>query len=123
MAHQDCSGQEGAVTDPPERPVRAYREYHLWPLDLQLCDRTTIADRQVGIPYITRWILPDKPLPLMMLKEGQAVVYEAGGAEYGQWGVDKMKQIEDEARSVTRMRELVTDAQTCQTRTLGSEED
>lgn len=53
---------------------------------------------QVGIPYITRLILPDKPLPLMMLKEGQAVVYEAGGAEYGKWGVDEMKKIEDEAR-------------------------
>lgn len=57
-----------------------------------------IADDQVGIPYITRWILPDKPLPLMMLKEGQAVVYEAGGAEYGKWGLDEMKKIEDEAR-------------------------
>lgn len=34
----------------------------------------------------------------MMLKEGQAVVYEAGGAEYGKWGLEKMKQIEDEAR-------------------------
>lgn len=54
--------------------------------------------QQVGIPYICRLVLPDKPLPLMMLKDGQAVVYEAGGAEYGKWGVEKMKKIEDEAR-------------------------
>ena len=52
------------------------------------------------MPYISRWILPDKPLPLMMLKEGMAVVYTSGGAEYGSWGLEKMQAIEEEARYV-----------------------
>lgn len=39
-----------------------------------------------------------------------AVVYESGGAEYGPWGLDKMKQIEAEAKYVGSSR-----AATCQT--------
>lgn len=95
MAHEDCSRQEAAGTGPSEGSVRTYRECRARSSSWTCI---SVADKQVGIPYITRWILPDKPLPLMMLKEGQAVVYEAGGAEYGKWGLEKMKQIEDEAR-------------------------
>lgn len=54
--------------------------------------------RQVGIPYLRRFILSDKPLPLMMLREGQAVVYTQGGSEYGPWGLDKMCEVENEAK-------------------------
>lgn len=36
----------------------------------------------------------------MMLKEGMAVVYKAGGAEYGPWGLDEMLKVEAEARLV-----------------------
>lgn len=59
-------------------------------------------NRIVAVPYISRWILPDKPLPLMMLKEGMAVVYTSGGAEYGSWGLEKMQAIEEEARKNKR---------------------
>jgi hypothetical protein len=37
----------------------------------------------------------------MMLKEGMAVVYTSGGAEYGSWGLERMQAIEDEARYVS----------------------
>jgi hypothetical protein len=47
---------------------------------------------------ISRTVLPDRALPLMMLEEGMAVVYESGGAEYGPWGLDKMKTIEAAAK-------------------------
>lgn len=30
-----------------------------------------------------------------------AVVYKAGGAEYGPWGLEEMLKVEAEARSVT----------------------
>lgn len=50
------------------------------------------------MPYISRRILRDKPLPLMMLKEGMAVVYTSGGGEYGSWGLEKMQAIEAEAK-------------------------
>ena len=53
---------------------------------------------QVGIPYIRRWILPDQPLPIEMLKKGMAVVYESAGAEYGPWGVDELKRLEANAK-------------------------
>ncbi|KAK6908149.1 mitochondrial protein [Kwoniella mangroviensis CBS 10435] len=56
-------------------------------------------NRIVAVPYINRLLWFDKPLPILMLKEGMAVVYEAGGAEYGPWGIDKMKSIEAQARS------------------------
>ena len=55
---------------------------------------------QVGVPYISRMILKDKPLPVMMLQEGMAVVYEAGGGEYGPWGLTGLKAIEAEAKYV-----------------------
>jgi hypothetical protein len=35
-----------------------------------------------------------------MLRTGMAVVYESGGAEYGPWGLEKMKQVEAEAKYV-----------------------
>jgi len=53
---------------------------------------------QVGIPYLRRWILPDQPLPIEMLKKGMAVVYESAGAEYGPWGVDELKRLEANAK-------------------------
>lgn len=31
-----------------------------------------------------------------------AVVYESGGAEYGPWGLEKMKAVEQEARAAKR---------------------
>jgi hypothetical protein len=34
----------------------------------------------------------------MMLKEGMAVVYESGGAEYGPWGLEGLKRVEAQAR-------------------------
>lgn len=33
-----------------------------------------------------------------MLRTGMAVVYESGGAEYGPWGLERMKQVEAEAK-------------------------
>ena len=39
----------------------------------------------------------------MMLKEGMAVVYEAGGAEYGPWGLEGLKKVEAQARYVRRI--------------------
>ncbi len=59
---------------------------------------TTLTSPQVGVPMIRRWVLPDRPLPIMMLKEGMAVVYTSGGGEYGPWGLDGMRAIEAEAR-------------------------
>ncbi|WVR06312.1 hypothetical protein IAU60_003342 [Kwoniella sp. DSM 27419] len=59
-------------------------------------------NRIVAVPYISRSLLWDKPLPLLMLKEGMAVVYEAGGAEYGPWGLDKMKSVEADAKKAKR---------------------
>ncbi|WWC70799.1 uncharacterized protein I206_104751 [Kwoniella pini CBS 10737] len=56
-------------------------------------------NRIVAVPYINRLLWFDKPLPLLMLKEGMAVVYEAGGAEYGPWGIEKMKSLEAQAKS------------------------
>ncbi|KIR42771.1 hypothetical protein I307_01121 [Cryptococcus deuterogattii 99/473] len=53
---------------------------------------------KVAVPYISRRLWWDRPLPLMMLKEGMAVVYKAGGAEYGPWGLDGMLKVEAEAR-------------------------
>ena len=53
---------------------------------------------QVAVPYISRMILPDKALPLLMLKQGMGVVYESAGAEYGPWSVDELKAMEAEAR-------------------------
>jgi hypothetical protein len=50
------------------------------------------------VPYIRRRILPNKPLPVMMLKDGMAVVYESGGAEYGPWGLEGLKKHEAAAR-------------------------
>jgi hypothetical protein len=51
----------------------------------------------VGVPYIRRWYWKDKPLPLMMLREGMAVIYESGGAEYGPWGIEGMKAAQRQA--------------------------
>jgi len=34
----------------------------------------------------------------MMLKDGMAVVYESGGAEYGPWGLDGLKRHEAAAK-------------------------
>ena len=56
------------------------------------------ADKQVAVPYISRLLLPGRPLPMMMLKEGVAVVYESGGGEYGPWGLQGMKAVEHEAK-------------------------
>lgn len=50
------------------------------------------------MPWLPRTILPDKPLPLMMLRDGVAVVYTQGGSEYGPWGLDKMLAEEDAAK-------------------------
>ncbi|KAJ9122435.1 hypothetical protein QFC22_001860 [Naganishia vaughanmartiniae] len=58
--------------------------------------------RIVAVPYIHRHILPNRPLPIEMLRTGMAVVYESGGAEYGPWGLEKMKQVEAEAKSARR---------------------
>ncbi|WOO81283.1 putative endonuclease LCL3 [Vanrija pseudolonga] len=55
-------------------------------------------NRIVAVPYIVRPILPNKPLPLMMLKEGTAVVYTSGGAEYGPWGLEGLQKAEDDAK-------------------------
>ncbi|KIR68502.1 mitochondrial protein [Cryptococcus bacillisporus CA1873] len=59
-------------------------------------------NRIVAVPYISRRLWWDRPLPLMMLKEGMAVVYKAGGAEYGPWGLDEMLKVEAEARYAKR---------------------
>ncbi|KGB74862.2 hypothetical protein CNBG_0700 [Cryptococcus deuterogattii R265] len=59
-------------------------------------------NRIVAVPYISRRLWWDRPLPLMMLKEGMAVVYKAGGAEYGPWGLDGMLKVEAEARDAKR---------------------
>ncbi|KAE8538747.1 hypothetical protein D1P53_005110 [Cryptococcus gattii VGV] len=59
-------------------------------------------NRIVAVPYISRRLWRDRPLPLMMLKEGMAVVYKAGGAEYGPWGLDEMLKVEAEARDAKR---------------------
>ncbi|WVQ80677.1 hypothetical protein IAT38_002782 [Cryptococcus sp. DSM 104549] len=59
-------------------------------------------NRIVAAPYISRTFWFDQPLPLLMLKEGMAVVYESGGAEYGAWGLDKMKALEAEAKQHKR---------------------
>lgn len=37
-----------------------------------------------------------------MLRQGIAVVYESAGAEYGPWGLEEMKRIEQEARRAKR---------------------
>ncbi|KAH8079679.1 hypothetical protein HD553DRAFT_277018 [Filobasidium floriforme] len=55
--------------------------------------------RIVGIPYVRRLLLPDQPLPIEMLKRGMAVVYESAGAEYGPWGLTKLKELEATAKS------------------------
>jgi hypothetical protein len=34
----------------------------------------------------------------MMLQQGMAVVYEAGGGEYGEWGLKGLKEYEAEAK-------------------------
>lgn len=52
----------------------------------------------MAVPYIRRFILRDKPLPLMMLEKGMAVVYTSGGGEYGEWGLEKMQAIEAQAK-------------------------
>jgi hypothetical protein len=44
--------------------------------------------------------MKDKPLPVMMLQEGMAVVYEAGGGEYGPWGIQGLKAYEAIAQLV-----------------------
>jgi len=36
----------------------------------------------------------------MMLREGMAVVYESGGAEYGPWGIEGMKTAQRQAEYV-----------------------
>ncbi|WVO18564.1 hypothetical protein L204_106283 [Cryptococcus depauperatus] len=59
-------------------------------------------NRIVAVPYISRTLWWDNPLPLMMLKEGMAVVYQAGGAEYGPWGLQKMLEIETKTRDAKR---------------------
>ena len=53
---------------------------------------------QVAVPYITRWVLRDQPLPVLMLQQGMAVVYEAFGGEYGPWGVSGLKVFEAQAK-------------------------
>lgn len=53
---------------------------------------------QVAVPYIKRLILPNQPLPLEMLRTGMAVVYESAGGEYGDWGKEKLKEIEATAK-------------------------
>ena len=55
---------------------------------------------KVGVPYIRRWILRDIPLPILMLQKGMAVVYESAGGEYGKWGIEEMKRIEQIAKYV-----------------------
>jgi hypothetical protein len=35
-----------------------------------------------------------------MLRTGMAEVYESGGAEYGPWGLERLKQVEAEAKYV-----------------------
>ena len=35
---------------------------------------------------------------MMMVSEGIAVVYEAGGAEYGPWGMKALKDIERQSK-------------------------
>lgn len=55
---------------------------------------------QVAVPYIKRFLLRDRPLPVMMLQNGMASVYEAGGAEYGPWGLEGLKEYERVARYV-----------------------
>ncbi|RSH89396.1 putative endonuclease lcl3 [Saitozyma podzolica] len=55
-------------------------------------------NRIVAVPYIKRWWWTDRPLPLMMLKDGMAVVYTSGGGEYGPWGLTKMQAIEADAK-------------------------
>ena len=42
--------------------------------------------------------MPDQPLPIEMLKRGMAVVYESAGAEYGPWGLEKLKSLEANAK-------------------------
>lgn len=57
-----------------------------------------LTEEQVAVPYIRRLFLPNKPLPVMMLHEGMAVVYESGGGEYGPWGIDRLKEVEAQAK-------------------------
>ncbi|WVQ73158.1 hypothetical protein IAR50_002722 [Cryptococcus sp. DSM 104548] len=59
-------------------------------------------NRIVAVPYISRTFWWDQPLPILMLKEGMAVVYKAGGAEYGPWGLDEMLKIEEQARNAKK---------------------
>jgi hypothetical protein len=33
-----------------------------------------------------------------MLQKGMAMVYESSGGEYGNWGMEEMKRIEQQAR-------------------------
>ncbi len=54
----------------------------------------------MAVPYISSQVLRDKPLPIMMLREGMAVVYEAGGGEYGPWGKKRLKEFESQATCV-----------------------
>ncbi|EIW66747.1 hypothetical protein TREMEDRAFT_34464 [Tremella mesenterica DSM 1558] len=58
--------------------------------------------RIVAVPYIRRMILPDKPLPLLMLSEGMAVVYTSSGAEYGPWGLKRLQEIESRAKAAKK---------------------
>ncbi|KAL7418934.1 putative endonuclease lcl3 [Cryptotrichosporon argae] len=54
--------------------------------------------RIVAVPYISRTLLPDRPLPPLMLKEGMAVVYTSAGSEYGPWGLERLQALEAVAR-------------------------
>ena len=50
-----------------------------------------------GLPLHLRFV-PGKECAALMLREGMAVVYTAGGSEYGSWGLDKLKAYEHEAK-------------------------
>ncbi|ORY28499.1 hypothetical protein BCR39DRAFT_468219 [Naematelia encephala] len=58
--------------------------------------------RIVGVPYIRRLLLPNRPLPVLMLKEGMAVVYESAGGEYGTWGIEGLKVYEAQAKAAKK---------------------
>ena len=91
MVTSHVDKQENAVPAVTEGPVQPDRT------SCRLC--LDLADtKQVAIPYISRWFWKDRPLPVMMVSEGIAVVYEAGGAEYGPWGMKALKDIERQSK-------------------------
>jgi hypothetical protein len=95
LAAGDSDGQDDDVPVVEERSVQPDRKS---PCRVFECKVVKGADGQVAVPYIHRWVWRNQPLPLLMLREGMAVVYTSGGSEYGPWGLDGMQAVEAEAK-------------------------